>query len=158
MPIARSAPVHISIPSIGVTSNLGPARGLTAADTITDAPLSGPIWNLPWWVSVGPAPGQDGSAAIIGHVDSAIGAGHLGVFFRLGNLAPGSLISVTLEDGAATNWIVKSNVLYPDSTFPDATVYAKTGPPTLTLITCGGAFDYTTHLYKSAVVITAREA
>jgi len=156
-PIQRSAPVHISIPSISVTANLGPARGLTAAHTITDAPLTGPIWDLPWWLSTGPAPGQDGSAAIIGHVDSAIGAGHLGVFFRLGNLAPGTTIGVTLADGATTNWVVTSDVLYPDSSFPDASVYAKTGPPTLRLITCGGAFDETTHLYESAVVITARE-
>jgi len=157
-PIPRSAPVHISIPAIGVTSQLGPARGITTADTVTDAPLTGPIWNLPWWLSTGPAPGQDGSAAILGHVDSAIGAGHLGVFFKLGNLAPGAPISVTLADGTVTDWVVTSDILYPDTSFPDASVYTKAGPPTLSLITCGGTFNYTTHLYESAVVITAREA
>jgi len=157
-PIPRSAPVHISIPAIGVTSQLGPARGLTPAHTITDAPLTGPIWNLPWWLSTGPAPGQDGSAAILGHVDSAIGAGHLGVFFKLGNLAPGTTIGVTLADGATTNWVVTSDVLYPDSSFPDSVAYAVTGPPTLSLITCGGTFNYATHLYESSILITAREA
>lgn len=154
--VAKSPPAHISIPSISVTSTLGPARGLNANGTINDAPLSGPTWSLPWWYDKGPTPGQDGSSVILGHVDSALGAGNLGVFFRLGDVKPGDPIDVTLADGSVTRWVAVTNVLYSDSDFPDSTVYAKAGPPELRLVTCGGTYNYTTHLYESADVVTAR--
>src|SRR5580658_8095766 len=104
--LAGSAPVSIDIPALSVSSDLGPARGLDSSGAIDDAPLSGPIWSLPWWYDEGPAPGQDGSAVILGHVDSAIGAGGLGVFFRLGEMRPGEYIDVRLADGSITHWIV----------------------------------------------------
>lgn len=151
----RSAPVSIRIPAIGVSSKLGPSRGLNPDGTVNDAPLSGPIWSLPWWYDRGSAPGQAGSAVILGHVDSALGAGHLGVFFHLGELKPGDAISVTLQDGTTSDWTVISTALYPDQNFPDSVVYAHTGPPRLRLVTCGGNFDPATHSYESAVVVTA---
>ncbi len=152
---ARSAPVSIRIPAIGVSSQLGPSRGLNPDGTVNDAPLTGPIWSLPWWYNRGSAPGQAGSAVILGHVDSAVGAGHLGVFFHLGDLKPGDTIFVTLQDGSTAEWTVTSNALYPDQNFPDGIVYTHTGPPRLRLVTCGGNFDTATHSYESAVVVTA---
>ncbi len=153
-----SPPARIEIPSLGVSSVLGPPRGLTPAGTIDDAPLSGPTWPLPWWYDGGPAPGQPGSAVILGHVNSAIGAGHLGVFFRLGDLKVGQTVAVVLADGVVTHWVVESDVMYPDAHFPDAVVYARSGPPTLRLVTCGGTYNWSTHVYESAVVVTARLA
>lgn len=152
----RSAPVSITIASLDISSGLGPARALNADGTIDDAPLSGAAWSLPWWYKGGPAPGQLGSAVILGHVDSARGAGRFGVFFKLGALLPGARISVTLANGSATNWVVTSDRLYPDDSFPDALVYSRSGPATLRLVTCGGGFDWKTHGYTAAVVITAR--
>lgn len=99
-----------------------------------------------------------GSAVILGHVDSALGAGHLGVFFRLGNTAPGEAISVTMANGSFTSWNITSVHLYPDNHFPDALVYGRSGSPTLRWVTCGGAFDYQSHAYQSALVVTARSA
>lgn len=156
--ISTSPPVAIAIPALGISSSLGPQRGLTTTGAIEDAPLSGPTWALPWWYDGGPAPGEDGSAVILGHVDSAIGAGHLGVFFPLGNLRVGQAVTVDLADGTATRWVVTSVVLYPDNQFPDSLVYARSGPPTLRLVTCGGTFDPETHSYESATVVTATPA
>lgn len=153
---SASPPVSIAIPSLGISSNLGPPRGLEENGTIDDAPLSGPTWSLPWWYDQGPAPGQDGSAVILGHVDSALGAGHLGVFFRLGDLQPGQDITVTLANGTVTRWRVRSATLYPNGQFPDAKVYDRSGPPVLRLVTCGGAFNWRTHRYESATVVTAQ--
>lgn len=153
---ARSAPVRVAIPALGISSALGPARGLRADGTIADAPLSGPTWSLPWWYDGGPAPGQSGSAVILGHVDSAAGAGHLGVFFRLGALRPGQQIAVTSAGGVVTYWSVISTRLYGNRNFPDALVYRRAGPPVLRLVTCGGSFDWKTRLYQSATVVTAR--
>jgi hypothetical protein len=155
-PLERSAPVTIDIPAVPIASKFGPARGLDSSGAIDDAPLSGPSWSLPWWYDEGSAPGQDGSAVILGHVDSAIGAGGLGVFFHLGDVHLGNSIEVGLADGSITHWVVTSTELYPDATFPDALVYSVSGPPTLRLVTCGGNFDPQTHLYQSALVVTAR--
>ncbi len=152
----QGAPVHIAIPALGISSPLGPSRGLNANGTINDAPLTGPIWSLPWWYGVGPSPGQVGSAVILGHVDSAAGAGHLGVFFRLGNAKPGEDITVAMADGSATTWQVTSARLYPNDQFPGALVYDRSGPPTLRLVTCGGTFNWQSHSYESAMVVTAR--
>lgn len=151
-----SPPVRVTIAGLGISSSLGPALALKANGTVADAPLSGPTWSLPWWYKAGPAPGQAGSAVILGHVDSALGAGHLGAFFRLGAAVPGDRVTVTSADGSITAWSVTSVRLYPDQQFPDAHVYARSGPPTLRLVTCGGAFDYQSHAYQSAVVVSAR--
>jgi sortase family protein len=151
----RSAPARLTLPSLGISSRLGPARGLNPDGTIADAPLVGPTWSLPWWYDQGPSPGQSGSAVILGHVDSALGQGRLGVFFRLGDVRAGQRIDVTLANHIITRWTVTSVRLYADALFPDAVVYARTGPPALRLVTCGGAFDWSTHEYESSVVVTA---
>lgn len=152
---ARSAPVALAIPALGMSSVLGPPRGLNPDGTISDAPLSGPDWSLPWWYQGGPSPGQRGSAVLLGHVDSAAGAGRLGVFFRLGDIAPGGTIEVQLADGVLTRWTAVATVLYRDGDFPNALIYATAGRPTLRLVTCGGPFNWHTHHYESTVVVTA---
>jgi hypothetical protein len=156
--LTRSAPVSISVPALGISSPLGPARGLNFNGTINDAALSGPTWSLPWWYDGGPSPGQAGSAVLLGHVDSAIGTGHLGVFFRLGDVTPGDRIIVTLANGSPTRWTAVSTVVYSDSRFPNPLVYSRTGRPTLRLVTCGGQFNWHTHRYESTVVVTALES
>ena len=153
---AGAVPADIAVPALDISSALGPARGLRADGTVDDAPLSGPTWSLPWWYAGGPAPGQAGSAVILGHVDSAAGAGHLGVFFRLGALRAGQQIAVTSAGAAVTHWTVTSSVSYLDAQFPDAVVYDRAGPPMLRLVTCGGSFDRHTHHYRAATVVTAR--
>jgi Sortase domain len=153
----RSAPITVTIPALGVSSPLGPARGLNDDGTINDAPLSGPAWSLPWWYDGGPSPGQAGSAVLLGHVDSAVGAGRLGVFFRLGELNPGDAVLVRLANDALTRWTIVSTVVYDDRRFPDAVVFGRSGPPTLRLVTCGGRFNWETHHYESTVVVTAAE-
>jgi hypothetical protein len=151
----RSAPARLAVPSLGISSRLGPARGLNPDGTVDDAPLVGPTWSLPWWYDEGPSPGQSGSAVILGHVDSALGQGGLGVFFRLGDVRAGQRIDVTLANHITTHWTVTSVRLYADATFPDALVYDRSGAPALRLVTCGGAFDWSTHEYESSLVVTA---
>jgi sortase (surface protein transpeptidase) len=79
----------------------------------------------------------------------------LGVFFRLGDVRAGQRIDVTLANHITTHWTVTSVRLYADALFPDALVYARSGPPALRLVTCGGAFDWSTHEYESSLVVTA---
>lgn len=104
------------------------------------------------WYRLGPAPGAPGSAVILGHVDSAEGPA---VFARLRTLAPGTRIVVEHADGALTRFAVRSVATYANEDFPAARVYRNRGAPTLTLVTCGGAYDAAKGGYQANVVVTA---
>ena len=44
----------------------------------------------------------------------------------------------------------------PKGELPVDEVFARDGAPHLTLVTCGGAFDYDAHAYTENVVVVAR--
>ena len=90
---------------------------------------------------------------ILGHVDSAeYGAG---VFFRLGALRPGDLLSVSRADHTAAVFRIDRVLSYPKDHFPTFEVYGNTDHAALRLITCGGKFDFSTHNYESNIVAYA---
>jgi sortase (surface protein transpeptidase) len=144
----RSSPVRLTIPAIGVATTVG-TLGLQANGQVM-VPSS--THTVGWYVD-GPAPGQMGSAVILGHVDSYQGPG---VFFALKTLKPGSAITVTLRDGVVTHFVVTRVVQYSKTSFPDQLVYGSRRPQTLNLVTCGGTFDHTTGHYEANVVVFSR--
>ena len=143
--VARSVPVAVRIPAIGVAVWLT-QLGLNANGTVA-VPTS---VQVPGWFSPGPTPGQVGSAVILGHVDSFKGAG---VFFKLRTLQPGNQIEVNLADGVIATFQVTSVVQYQKTAFPDQKVYGSNGSSELQLVTCGGAFDTHTGHYLSNIVV-----
>lgn len=149
-PMSRSVPVSVSIPAIGVHARII-SLGLDANGGVAVPPLSKPF--LTSWFDRGPAPGQAGSAVLLGHVDAA-GVGPA-VFYRLGDLAPGNTISITRQDGKTAIFRVTSVGLYSQNDFPSGRVYQDTQVPSLRLITCGGAFDWNTHLYLDRTIVWA---
>jgi hypothetical protein len=104
------------------------------------------------WYRYGPAPGAPGSAVLAGHVDWH---GVPGIFFRLRELHAGDAVSVAMSDGSVQAWTVTDVTLVAKPELPVADVFSRTGPPTLTLVTCGGSFDSRTHHYRSNVIVTA---
>jgi sortase (surface protein transpeptidase) len=148
--MSHSVPVSVTIPAIGVNAQVI-ALGLDADGGVAVPPLSEPF--VASWYDRGPAPGQAGAAVLLGHVDAA-GVGPA-VFYRLGDLVPGNVIDVTLRDGRTAIFRVTSVGLYQENSFPAGRVYANTAAPTLRLITCGGAFDWTTHLYLDRTIVWA---
>jgi hypothetical protein len=62
---------------------------------------------------------------------------------------------VTLADGTTTTFRVDGVRRYPKSHFPTALVYGPTDFAALRLITCGGAFDYSTRQYLDNTVVFA---
>ncbi len=143
--LAPSVPVTLRIPAIGVSVALS-ELGLTADGTVqvpTDFQEAG-------WFRLGPAPGQLGSAVILGHVDSTQGPA---VFFRLQDLTPGDGVDVTLSDGVIAHFAVGTVAQYPKTSFPGQQVYESHGFSGLQLVTCGGTFDPTTGHYLSNVVV-----
>ncbi|MGI9158020.1 MAG: class F sortase [Marmoricola sp.] len=132
-PLKASRPVSISIPSIGVRSDVLPI-GLAKDGTLA-VPQPGPDLNKAAWFKNSPTPGQPGPSIIEGHVDSQSGPS---VFFDLGKMRPGNKISVTRADGVVAEFTVNAVRDYPKSTFPTNVVYGAKdlGKPQLRLITC----------------------
>jgi hypothetical protein len=150
-PLARSLPVSLDIPAIGVRSALL-HLGL-APDGSLAVPQPGPRYDEAAWFTGSPAPGSVGPSVIEGHVDSA--AGGPSVFFRLGALVPGDTVRVTRADGSTAVFTVNAVRQYAKDAFPTGTVYANTDHAALRLLTCGGAFDRATGHYRDNLVVYA---
>jgi LPXTG-site transpeptidase (sortase) family protein len=141
---ARSVPVALRIPAIGVSVSLG-TLGLNPDRTV-EVPTN---YQQPGWFRPGPSPGEVGSAVILGHVDDFKGPA---VFFRLGSLKVGDKVEVSLTNGVVAHFQVTTIATYLKTHFPAKQVYASHGYSALQLVTCGGAFDTRTGHYLSNVV------
>jgi hypothetical protein len=146
----RSLPVSVDIPAIGVHSRLL-HLGANSDGTIKVPSLHTQADEAAWY-KYSATPGQIGSSIIEGHVDSDVGPA---VFFRLGALHRGDRVRVTLADGVTAVFRVTGVRRYAKSDFPAKTVYHTPGYAALRLITCGGAFDYSTRNYLSSIVVFA---
>lgn len=148
--LKASTPTRLDIPAIGVSSTLI-ELGLNP-DRSVQVPPQGRDSRAGWY-RYSPTPGALGPAVLLGHVDSAqYGPG---VFFRLGALRPGALLTVTRADHTAAVFRVDRVVSYPKDHFPTIEVYGNTDHAALRLITCGGAFNITSHSYENNVVAYA---
>jgi hypothetical protein len=143
--VARSVPVSLRIPAIGVDARLT-QLGLNLDRTVQ---VPGDF-GVPGWYRLGPSPGQRGSAVILGHIDSYRGPA---VFYRLRDLHRGDRVDVRLADGVALRFAVDEVVMYPKTAFPDRLVYGPVRYSALNLVTCGGVFDHATRSYLSNVVV-----
>jgi Sortase domain len=145
-----SRPVSVDIPAIGVHSKLM-HLGVNSDGTIQVPPLRTRAGEAAWY-KYSATPGEMGTSVIEGHVDSYQGPA---VFFRLGALIPGDRVNVTLADGITAVFRVTGVRQYAKSRFPAKTIYGPDGYAALHLITCGGAFDYSTGHYLSSTVVFA---
>lgn len=148
--LARSLPVSVRIPAIGVDSRL--LRLGRNRDGTIQVPSLVTSAGVAAWYKYSATPGQIGSSVIEGHVDNYAGPA---VFFRLGALRPGDAIDVRLADGVTAVFRVTGVREYLKSQFPAKAVYGATDYAALRLITCGGAFDYATHHYLGSTVVFA---
>ena len=140
------APVHIRIPAIQVTAGIT-KLGLNKDGTVEvpeDPDDAG-------WYRNGPMPSDQGSAVILGHVDSKVGPA---VFYRLKSLDTGDRIAVGLDSGSVAHFEVTRVAHYAIEDFPRHKVYAGTPDrPALNLVTCGGKYDREAGGYQSNVVV-----
>jgi Sortase domain len=143
---APSVPVELKIPAIGLSVPLT-SLGLNPNGTV-EVPTD---IQEPGWYKFGPTPGQDGSAVILGHVDSYKGPA---VFFKLRALVAGDKVDVTLTDGITAEFTVTSVASYLKTAFPDQAVYGPHGFSALQLVTCSGVFDTHTGHYLSNIVVS----
>ncbi|MFE9092891.1 class F sortase [Streptomyces sp. NPDC007264] len=132
--LARSAPVRLRIPAIGVdTPVMG--LGLASDGSVQVPPVT--AHDRAGWYRYSPAPGQTGPSVILGHV--TVGAYGDGVFRHLARLHRGDRIVTRLENGTAVGFAVRSVRTVAKADFPADDVYGNVDRPELRLITCGGA-------------------
>jgi sortase (surface protein transpeptidase) len=140
-------PTTIAIPRIGTHATIVPLGldegGAMAAPEDPD--------TVGWWQD-GPGLGGWGNMLLDGHVDWG---GRLRVFGRLSQLAPGDQIDVTDSDGLTRSYSVVWTRLYRAAGAPLDEIFPTSMDEQLTLITCGGEFDNSTHMYLSRWIVRA---
>ena len=142
-------PIRLTIPSLHIDAPIV-AVGVDESGQMQIPPLVTQIG----WYKYGPAPGAtSGSIVLAGHVDSATQA--LGAFFRLRDIPEHAEVTITARNGSLLSYTVIAREEFPKTMVPLRSLFARTGPPRLTLITCGGTFNRTIRSYNDNIVITA---
>lgn len=147
--VVRGAPppVTLAVPTLGMDTRLiGLRKGLDGQLQVPEDPAR------VGWYSQGYAPGDDGPAVLVGHVDSYRGPG---IFARVHELVPGDPLTVRRADGSLAQWLVERVETFAKRDFPTEAVYKGDGTPSLRLVTCGGEFDAKAKSYLSNVVVFA---
>ena len=90
---------------------------------------------------------------IAAHVDSLYY--DIGPLAKLPQASAGTEIIVTTADGRDNRFVVQVEGMVGKPDVPWAQVFDRTGAPRLTIVTCGGEFDYARRTYLDNVVVTA---
>jgi sortase (surface protein transpeptidase) len=141
-----TTPARLIIPRIAVDSSVE-ARGLNAQKNL-DTPQNP---QEVAWFRGSPAPGVPGNAIINGHLNWWTGSA---VFGRLAELVPGDEVTVVRKDGGRTSFKVRRLWNLP-ATARDASLFAPSSSPTLTLITCAGPWDLRRGTDTNRLLVTA---
>lgn len=155
---------EIRIPTIGVDAKVG-ARTV-GRDAIMAAP-AGPadvVWyDLSLWKGLGGTPGEGHNAVFSGHADYAdpvlyakVSYRGQGVFSQLRLLSQGDVIEVIYKGQTLRYSVAWRQQLTSGSKTDWGTIWsANTGSDSITLYTCGGAFDSTTREYQDRIIVRA---
>lgn len=140
---------RVRIPSIRVDAPVVPV-GLDAAGWVDAPPAQDP--NLAGWFTGAVAPGEQGTAVVVGHVDNNQGPA---VFYGLGALKKGSKVEIQRGDAKTAVFEIYGVEVFEKNNFPGDRVYGNSGIPELRVITCGGGFSQQNG-YDGNVVVFAR--
>lgn len=146
---AASPPVAVAIPALGVRARIVP-EGIGPGGAL-DIPPPAQVG----WYDRGPAPGQDGTTVLAGHIDDH---GVAGAFLRLNDLQAGATVRVTTASGRVAAYTVTERRMLPQDDLARSGLLSQQGAPELVMISCGGDYDEATHLYLDNIVIVASPA
>ncbi|MEM7337503.1 MAG: class F sortase [Actinomycetota bacterium] len=140
-------PVSMSIPSLGVEN-----APIDAVGVERDGEMEVPGAERVGWYEYGSRPGEAGSAVLAAHINED---GIDGVFRRLGDLEVGAQFTVDFADGTTATYEVVEHEQYNKEQLPFDRVFAKDGPPVVTLVSCGGSFQPSVRSYEDNIVAYA---
>src|SRR5215211_6498356 len=141
------APVGLAIEAAGIDAGIETLR-------VVDGAMQDPTgpWVVAWYENLGSL-GTAGNVVMAGHIDYwNVGPA---VFYNLSILKEGDGIVVTGDDGKAYPFAVEWVHQYDSASIPLDEVAGPTEVQSLTLITCGGAFDYANGHYLQRTVVRA---
>jgi hypothetical protein len=141
-------PVRLTVPGRGVDAPVDPV-GIEPDGRMT---LPDDVDRVGWY-RFGPVPGEPGSAVVAGHVDDREQG--LGALAPLRETEVGDEVVLSDAGGTSTRWRVLSRELFEKQALPLDLLFAREGPPRLTLITCGGPFLPEFGSYRDNVVVVA---
>ncbi|GAA2039489.1 class F sortase [Agromyces tropicus] len=148
-PVAAPAPTRLEVPSLGIDVVVRPVGldGNGDMDLIDDPAVAA-------WYRWGPAPADPaGSVVIAAHVDSL--EYDVLPFARLRDAAPGTEVVVTDAAGTRRTYEVRGLEVVEKGAVDWDAAFDRSGESRLTLVTCGGEFDYDRRTYLSNLVVTA---
>lgn len=144
-------PMHprlLTISKLGVSAAILPVG---AANNVLSAPAS--AWDVGWYdKSALPGSGA-GTLLLDGHVNNALDSP--GVFYNLANLARGDEIDIERGDGQKFTYEVRSvqDIPIDKVDMTKALESSEPGKQGLTLITCGGLYDYRKKTFDHRVLV-----
>jgi sortase (surface protein transpeptidase) len=140
-------PISIAIEAINLNAQV---ETIQIVDGVMQDP-TGP-WVVSWYKETGK----------LGEIDNVVMAGHLdywdvgpAVFYSIGQLQPNDQIDVTGDDGETYSFAVEWVEQYDAANAPIQDIIGPTDAENLTLITCGGPFDYQNGVYLQRTVVRA---
>jgi hypothetical protein len=141
------SPVGLTIETAGVDAAI---ENLRVVDGAMQDP-SGP-WVVAWYENLGSL-GSLGNVVMAGHIDYwNVGPS---VFYNLAAVQPGEEIIVSGDDGKTYPFTVEWVQQFNSDAMPLDEVTGSGEGQSLTLITCGGAFDYANGQYLQRTVVRA---
>ena len=138
-------PVSIAIEKINLNAQI---ETVQIVDGVMQDP-TGP-WVVSWYKETGK----------LGEIDNVVMAGHLdywdvgpAVFYNIAQLEQDDQIDVTGDDGLTYSYAVDWVENYDANNAPIQDIIGPTDSEDLTLITCGGPFDYQNGVYLQRTVV-----
>ena len=149
-PAGPPPPGRLVISSIGVNA---PVRAVGVAADGSMA-VTNESYDVGWY-SPGVVPGNPGDAVIDGHLDWYDTS--QAVFYNLKSVHPGDDIEVQRLDGISKHFrVTRVTTVSYNASVPG--LFANSGSPRLTLITCGGSWDKKLGQYLQRVIVDAELA
>ena len=149
--VAGFVPVAISIEAAAVDA-------VVETREIVDGVMQDPTgpWVVSWYKETGRLGVPDENVVMAAHVDYwDVGPA---VFYNIRNLAEGDPVDLTGEDGNVYRYTVEWQKLFDADNAPIEEIVGPTDETALTMITCGGQFDYANGHYISRTVVRCKFA
>ncbi len=144
--VPQGLPVRLKIPTIGVDSAIEDA--LITKDGRMDVP-AGSV-NVAWF-SLGPNPGEEGSAVIGGHFGIKNGVPF--VFYKLDELKVGDKVYIVDDKNDTLTFVVRSISLFDRNADATTVFTSNDGLAHLNLITCEGVWNKVNDNYPQRRVV-----
>lgn len=143
-------PARLKVPTLGIDAQVEEVG--QKADGSMGTPAD--FMQVGWWAE-GARPGERGSAVFNGHVNNALTKA--GVFQHLSQIKKGDYVTVSDTAGKTLVYQVSEVTLY-DTTASTASLFSKTGPSQLVLITCDGDWLEDERSFSKRLVVVAKPA